>query len=1006
MIELLNHIARLWWDRTASMSWQVGLLVLLIGCIDLLTRKWAWPQLRYALWSLILVKLILPPSLSLPSGVVPELRPRVAQVLQWMNSDGPPASEKSAAISDCGLRIADSTLGAGPQFRGFAVSEGGIVKIEDLGDGRVAGFQPAIRGRDALDTRRNDTPQPAPAANPQSAIVNPQLDWQFYAMMIWLSGTLILGIWLFFRLHTVAGRHGYQAAAASLPRSFYNHLADCAMRLGLRRIPRVVVTKRLTSPAVFGVFSPVLLVPKGYLSKLSRRDTEHMLLHELAHIKRGDLVMHGLYLLLQIVYWYNPLLWLVRRHLHHLRELSCDGTVAELLRERTPAYRQTLLETARRLLTTSVEPGLGLLGLFEDSNYLLVRLNWLTKPTWRYKTMKRVTVATIAVLMFACVLPMAQGQQAVPPQDITHVSSNQAVPIQTESDNPQAQDQLSQQIAALQAQLQQLVAQQQELQKQLNALNPKRQPSETAERRRETARRLPGESYEIYTVQEGDSLASIARKFYGTGAGENVTRIAQANQDRLKGQDALRTGQELRIPVLPNTSEGTRAQTDRARRVKELMERAKAYQKQQQYEASLGQLEALLALDPHNDEALTLKQMVEDIISLRQQIQVRDAPKQVPSTLEEVRRKLDDEVARVQREVKRAQAQAALDQLQQRLTQSTQAYGDQMQKWSQSDEMKKWQEDMAKWGQKMEQWGQELGRQQAAAVNGAASDAAPREMPPMPAMPPMPPMPAMPPVSVHVSEVPTPPVPPQVRQNASGLEEAVTHAGFGAIPGDKPLELVNPVGSVVVRSGDGWEYVIRATVTGRAETQERAHEIAERLVTLTQSQDNGVERITVSQPQGLSNRESAVVNLEVTAPRDVRIKIRQTAGDIRLTGLRGSVDASAKVGSIQATDVAGQIVLNTDVGSIEFTAPKDFSAKVQAKANMGSIQSDLPLEVVKPRGPATGSSASGTIGGGDGELSLKTNVGSIRIRSQSAEPRRAERSRPEPKPRPEPRGEF
>ena len=60
--------------------------------------------------------------------------------------------------------------------------------------------------------------------------------------------------------------------------------------------------------------------------------------------------MHGLYLLLQIVYWYNPLLWLVRRHLHHLRELSCDGTVAELLRERTAAYRQTLLETARRML--------------------------------------------------------------------------------------------------------------------------------------------------------------------------------------------------------------------------------------------------------------------------------------------------------------------------------------------------------------------------------------------------------------------------------------------------------------------------------------------------------------------------------------------------------------------------------------------------------------------------------------------------------------------------------
>ncbi len=439
MIELLNHIGRLWWDWTASMFWQVGLLILLIGGIDRLIRKWAWPQLRYALWSLILVKLLLPPTLSLPSGVVPELQPRVAQVLRWMNSDKP------ALISDCGLRIADLTLSTNPQFSAMAVAD--------------AGFQPSIADEDIVNT------DSTLATNPQSAIINPQFEWQFYAMVIWFSGTLILGIWLFLRLHSAADQQGYRAAAASLPQSFYNHLADCAKRLGLRRIPRVVVTKRLTNPAVFGVFSPVLLVPKGYLSKLSRSDTEHMLLHELAHIKRGDLVMHSLYMLLQIVYWYQPLLWLVRRHLHHLRELSCDGTVAELLRERTPAYRQTLLETARRMLTASVEPGLGLLGLFEDSNHLLVRLNWLTKPTWRYCTMKRTIVATSAVLMFLCVLPMAQARESAP-----RVRHNATVPVRTEGDNQQTQDQMSQEIAALQAKLAQLRAQQQDLQKQLEAL--------------------------------------------------------------------------------------------------------------------------------------------------------------------------------------------------------------------------------------------------------------------------------------------------------------------------------------------------------------------------------------------------------------------------------------------------------------------------------------------------------------------------------------------------------
>jgi len=135
-----------------------------------------------------------------------------------------------------------------------------------------------------------------------------------------------------------------------------------------------------------------------------------MLLHELAHIKRGDLWMHNFYMLLQVLYWYNPLLWLVRSQMHHLRELCCDATVARLLRARISEYRQTLIDVARRYLTKPTEPGLGLLGLFEDSNRLLVRLNWLKKETWRYQKMKKLTVITTIVLMLAFVLPMAQAQ--------------------------------------------------------------------------------------------------------------------------------------------------------------------------------------------------------------------------------------------------------------------------------------------------------------------------------------------------------------------------------------------------------------------------------------------------------------------------------------------------------------------------------------------------------------------------------------------------------------------
>jgi len=155
--------------------------------------------------------------------------------------------------------------------------------------------------------------------------------WQAYVMAIWLAGIFVLGGWLIIKLLHLRKEDLPPASTASLPESFHESIARCSERLGLRRIPKVVLTRRVACPAVFGMVRPVLLMPVGYLNKMTRSDTEHMLLHELAHIKRGDLWVHGFYMLLQIVYWYNPLLWLVRSQMHHLRELCCDATVARQL---------------------------------------------------------------------------------------------------------------------------------------------------------------------------------------------------------------------------------------------------------------------------------------------------------------------------------------------------------------------------------------------------------------------------------------------------------------------------------------------------------------------------------------------------------------------------------------------------------------------------------------------------------------------------------------------------
>ena len=166
--------------------------------------------------------------------------------------------------------------------------------------------------------------------------------------MVWLLGTAFLSSWLILRLRRLR-KENLNDSGETLPDWFENLLDQMAQRLKLRRLPEIVLSGKVCCPATFGVFRPVLLMPKDKVDNLSKTNAEHILLHELAHIKRGDLFVHSFYMILQIVYWFNPLLWLIRTHLQNLRELCCDATVARILKEKTFSYRETLLETAKQL---------------------------------------------------------------------------------------------------------------------------------------------------------------------------------------------------------------------------------------------------------------------------------------------------------------------------------------------------------------------------------------------------------------------------------------------------------------------------------------------------------------------------------------------------------------------------------------------------------------------------------------------------------------------------------
>jgi len=81
-------------------------------------------------------------------------------------------------------------------------------------------------------------------------------------------------------------------------------------------------------PMTVGFFKTFIVLPA---EKISLNDTRYALLHELTHCKNKDIQINSLMCLFQILYWFNPVVYLVFKQMRLDRELACDTAILEML---------------------------------------------------------------------------------------------------------------------------------------------------------------------------------------------------------------------------------------------------------------------------------------------------------------------------------------------------------------------------------------------------------------------------------------------------------------------------------------------------------------------------------------------------------------------------------------------------------------------------------------------------------------------------------------------------
>jgi beta-lactamase regulating signal transducer with metallopeptidase domain len=154
---------------------------------------------------------------------------------------------------------------------------------------------------------------PIPVAPPR-----PCLSPSGWALIVTATVSLGLFAWMLVRWYQVA-RDARRAVAAP---------ARLGELLPERQRPaRIRLIDRPQSPAVCGLFRPVILLPRSLADHLPPAQLRAVLLHELVHLRRGDVWVNCLQALVQILYWWHPLLWLANARIRRVREEAVDDAV-------------------------------------------------------------------------------------------------------------------------------------------------------------------------------------------------------------------------------------------------------------------------------------------------------------------------------------------------------------------------------------------------------------------------------------------------------------------------------------------------------------------------------------------------------------------------------------------------------------------------------------------------------------------------------------------------------
>lgn len=212
---------------------------------------------------------------------------------------------------------------------------------------------------------------------------------------------LIVAIWLvgmgFFLLRLLGGFayvHYLKNNKVRAITAYWQQKADALCdKIPVKKSVAILESTLVKMPMTIGYLKPVILLPVGLINHLSIEQTEAVLAHELAHIARKDYLFNILQSVMEVLFYFNPAVWLISAHIRRERENCCDD-IAVRVCGNSLNYVKALVsveEVSQKL------PQLAM-AFSNNKNHLLMRVQRILKQPQKKSRLGEKLIAALFIL--------------------------------------------------------------------------------------------------------------------------------------------------------------------------------------------------------------------------------------------------------------------------------------------------------------------------------------------------------------------------------------------------------------------------------------------------------------------------------------------------------------------------------------------------------------------------------------------------------------------------------